>query len=155
VETFEVIPYVDPPPRDPSKTGNKPKQLVAVEVYGYEVGRGNRKRVVVPQDVYELAAIGCTDAEIARWFDIKYDTLRYNFADVIDKGREDVKMSLRRAMLKNALGGNAVMQIWLSKNLLGMSDNPINTQENQPLPWTDSELPDTLQDHESGAQDLA
>jgi hypothetical protein len=42
-------------------------------------------------------------------------------------------------MLKNALSGNAVMQIWLSKNLLGMSDNPTNNEENKPLPWSDEE----------------
>jgi len=139
-ETFEIIPYQDPAPRDPSKTGPKPKQLVAVEVWGYEVGRGNRKRVVAPQDVYELAAIGCNDSEIARWFDVAETTLKDNFRDILAKGREDVKMSLRRAMLKNALGGNAVMQIWLSKNMLGMSDNPVNNDANQPLPWTDDEL---------------
>jgi len=138
-EQFTILPYEPAPPPDPSKTGNKPKQLVAVEVFGYEVGRGLRKKVVAPEDVYQLAAIGCSDAEIAKWFDIKYDTLRYNFADIIDKGREDVKMSLRRAMLKNALGGNAVMQIWLSKNMLGMSDNPNNSQDKQPLPWNEAE----------------
>ena len=136
-EQFTILPYQEPPPRDPSKTGNKPKQLVAVEVFGYEVGRGNRKRVVAPQDVYELAAIGCNDSEIARWFDIAESTLKYNFSDILAKGREDVKMSLRRAMLKNALNGNAVMQIWLSKNMLGMSDNPNNSQDKQPLPWVE------------------
>jgi hypothetical protein len=138
-EYLEVIPYVEPPPRDPSKTGNKPKQLVAVEVYGYEVGRGNRKKVVAPQDVYELAAIGCSDSEIARWFDIAESTLKYNFSDILAKGREDVKMSLRRAMIKNALNGNAVMQIWLSKNWLGFSDNPSNSEDQKPLPWSDDE----------------
>jgi len=142
-ETFEVIPYVEPPPRDPSKPGPKPKQLKAMEVWGYEVGRGNRKRIVAPQDVYELAAIGCTDSEIARWFDIAETTLKDNFRDILAKGREDVKMTLRRAMLKNALNGNAVMQIWLSKNLLGFSDNPNSSQENQPLPWNEQQDADT------------
>lgn len=133
-----VIPYVEEP-RDPSKTGNKPKQLVAVEVYGYEVGRGRRKRVVNPHDVYNLAVIGCNDREIARWFDINEETLRYNFRDIMQKGREDLKHSLRRAMIKNALNGNAALQIFLAKNMLGMSDNPQNTDDNQPLPWTDDE----------------
>lgn len=136
-ETFEVIPYDEPPARDPSKPGPKPKQLVAVEVYGYEVGRGNRKRVVAPQDVYELAAIGCNDSEIARWFDVAETTLKTNFSEILAKGREDVKMTLRRAMLKNALSGNAVMQIWLSKNMLGMSDNPTHADDQKPLPWTE------------------
>jgi hypothetical protein len=136
-EYTEVIPYQEPPPPDPSKTGNKPKQLKAIEVYGYEVGRGLRKKVVVPEDIYKLAAIGCTDREIALWFDIKEDTLRYNFAEILAKGREDIKMALRNAMIKNALNGNAVMQIWLSKNWLGFSDNPQNTEDSKPLPWTD------------------
>ena len=132
----EVIPYQEPEPRDPSKTGNKPKQLKAVEVWGFEVGRGMRRRVVMPEDVYKLAAIGCTDSDIARWFDIAESTLKYNFSEILQKGREDLKQSLRMAQLKLALNGNAVMLIWLGKNLLGQSDNPGANNE-QPLPWTD------------------
>jgi hypothetical protein len=135
-ESLEIIPYIEEP-RDPSKTGNRPKQLVALEVYGYQVGRGKNRRIVTPDDVYKLAAMGCTDREIANWFNTKDDTLRYNFAEILLKGREDLKMALRQAMLKNALGGNAVMQIWLSKNYLGFSDNPTNFEDNKPLPWND------------------
>jgi hypothetical protein len=91
----------------------------------------------VPEDVYNLAVIGCNDREIATWFDVDESTLRYNFKDIIEKGREDLKHSLRRAMLKNALSGNAVMQIWLSKQYLGMRDQPQNTDDQQPLPWND------------------
>jgi hypothetical protein len=138
-EYDEILPFIEEP-IDPSKTGNKPKQLVAVEVYGYEVGRGRRRKVVVPQDVYNLAAIGCNDREIATWFDVNEETLRYNFKDIMLKGREDLKHSLRRAMLKNALGGNAALQIFLAKNLLGMSDTPTNTDDKQPLPWTDEDI---------------
>lgn len=126
-------------PRDPSKTGNKPKQLRAVEVYGYEVGRGLRRRIVNPEDVYKLASIGSTDREIAQWFDMDDNTLRYNFSDVMEKGRNDLKQSLRMAQIKAALGGNVTMQIWLGKNLLGQSDNPTNTDDKQPLPWKDDE----------------
>lgn len=135
-EYSEVIPYQEPE-INPSKTGNKPKQLVAVEVWGYEVGRGRRKRVVVPKDVYELAVIGCNDREIARWFDLDENTLRYNFSDIIEKGREDLKHTLRRAMIKNALSGNAALQIFLAKNMLGMSDTPTASDDRKPLPWTD------------------
>lgn len=133
-EYQEVIPYVEEP-RDPSKTGNKPKQLVAVEVLGYEVGRGLNKRVVSPEDVYKLAAIGCSDREIATWFSIKEDTLRYNFAEIMAKGRQEMKTALRNAMFKNALNGNAALQIFLAKNLLGMSDNPVDNEDKKPLPW--------------------
>ena len=139
-ETYDVVPLPPEEPVDPSKTGNKPKRLKAVEVFGYEIGRGLRKKVVTPEDVYKLAAMGCNNNEIARWFDIDENTMTYNFRDILAKGREDIKMALRQAMIKNALGGNAVMQIWLSKNWLGMSDNPVNTEANAPLPWTDENI---------------
>lgn len=138
-EYTDVIPYEEPQPQDPSKTGPQPKQLKAIEVYGYEVGRGNRRRIVAPQDVYKLAQIGCTDAEIAQWFDIDYNTLRYNFSEVLAKGRQDLKAALRTAMIKNAMSGNAALQIFLSKNLLGYSDNPQNTEDQKPLPWNDDD----------------
>ena len=135
-ETFEILPYVEPE-RDPSKTGPSPKRLVAVEVLGYEVGRGLRKKVVSPEDVYKLAALGMSNREIARWFDIDHQVVNYNFQTIIDKGREDMKTSLRRAMLKNALSGNAALQIFLAKNMLGMSDNPQTSEDNKILPWND------------------
>ena len=134
---YEVVPLPPEEPVDPSKTGNQPKQLKAVEVYGYEVGRGLRKRVVTPEDVYKLASIGCSDSEIARWFDIAETTLKYNFSEIIAKGRDDVKMTLRRAQIRLALSGNAVMLIWLGKNMLNQSDNPVNSEANAPLPFVD------------------
>ena len=136
---YDLVPLPPEEPVNPSKTGNKPKRLKAVEAYGYEIGRGLRKKVVTPEDVYKLAAIGCNNNEIARWFDIDENTLTYNFSDILAKGREDVKMALRQAQLKLALGGNAVMQIWLGKNLLGQSDNPVGSEANAPLPWSDDE----------------
>lgn len=126
-------------PTSKKKTGPKPKDLVTVEVTGYEVGRGPTRRVVFDSDVYKLAAMGCSDKEIATWFDIKDDTLRYNFAEIIAKGREDMKQSLRKAQIRLALSGNATMLIWLGKNILGQSDNPVNSEANAPLPWSDNE----------------
>lgn len=135
----EIIPYVEEP-RDPSKRGNKPKQLVALEVYGYEIGLGNRKRIVNPDDVYKLAALGCNNDEICRWFDVNKDTLQYTFGTIIDKGREDLKLRLRRAQIKLALEGNPTMLIWLGKQMLGQTDQPLNTDENKPLPFNDEGL---------------
>ena len=138
VVDYEIIDCVEVVEADPSKTGPKRKKLVAAEVYGYEVGRGLRKRIVTPDDVFKLAAIGLNDREIAKWYDIAEDTLRYNFADIIQKGREELKITLRRAMLNNAIkNNNAALQIFLAKNILGMSDSPVNTDNDKPLPWTD------------------
>ena len=141
-QNYDIISVVDETPEDPHKPGPKPsnrKKLVAVEVLGYQVGRGLNRRVINPDDVYKLAAMGCNTLEIAKWFSIPENTLRYNFSDIIEKGREDLKQVLRQAMIKNALGGNAAVQIFLAKNMLGMSDNPSNTEDKKPLPWTDEE----------------
>jgi hypothetical protein len=133
-----IIAY-DEPIRDPSKTGNKPKELVGVEVFGYVCGRGKTRRVVFPNDVYRLANIGCTDREIALWFDMSESTLRYNFSEILEKGREDLKQSLRRAQLKLALNGNAVMLIWLGKNILGQQENPNTGDSTKVLPYKDDD----------------
>jgi len=107
-------------------------------VSGLIVGRN--QVVVPPQEVEDLASIGCTDRDIANWFGINEDTLRYNFADNLVKGRENLKISLRRAMLKNAcVNLNAAVQIFLAKNMLGMSDNGMVTDGSKVLPFTDDE----------------
>jgi hypothetical protein len=116
------------------KPGPKPKELVESTFLGLPVGRD--KTVVDPLDVEKLAALGCRDNEIANWFGIKDDTLRRNFADNLTKGREELKISLRRAMLNNACKNmNAAVQIFLAKNILGMMDTPVNNEESKPLPW--------------------
>lgn len=127
----------NPSPTPRKKTGPKPKDLITVEVTGYEVGRGITKRVVFDEDVYKLAAMGCSNAEIARWFSVDENTLTYNFSEILAKGREHLKQSLRRAQIKLALSGNAVMLIWLGKNILGQSENPVDSEANKPLPWSE------------------
>ena len=137
LEVISLVPEEQPEQSD--KRGPKPKKLVAVVVQGYQVGRGLKRRIVNPDDIYRLAQIGSSDREIARWFDIDVSTLTYNFADVIEKGREDLKQSLRMAQIKLALTGNAVMLIWLGKNILGQTDTPTTTDDKKPLPWQDEE----------------
>lgn len=107
-------------------------------VKGLVVGRN--KTVVPPEEVEDLAALGCTDRDIANWFGIDENTLRYNFSDYLTKGRENLKISLRRAMLKNAcVNNNAAVQIFLAKNMLGMSDNGMTTDNSKVLPFTDDD----------------
>ena len=130
-------PHKAHPVSDPNKTGPRAKQLVETTVLGLAVGRD--KTVVPPDQVYELAAIGCTDGEIAKFFGVKEDTLRYNFADELTKGREFVKIRLRRAMFENACVRMAPsVQIFLAKNILGMSAQPIDTEGSAPLPWNEN-----------------
>ena len=120
------------------KPGPKPKQLTEATIMGLCVGRD--KVVVPPDQVYELAALGCRDTEIAAFFGIKDTALQYNFKEYLIKGREELKITLRRAMLKNAtVNMHAAVQIFLAKNILGMADIPVNSEENAALPWVESE----------------
>jgi len=130
-----------------SKPGPKPKQLQEKIIMGLPVGRGDNKEVVPPEDVYKLAALGCTDNEIAGYHGIKPDTLRRNFAAELQKGREWVKIRLRKAMYENACENmHASVQIFLAKNILGMSDSPLDTEANAPLPWVETDE-DTEEDN--------
>jgi hypothetical protein len=125
-------------PNDTPTSKRKTRKTATIEIEGVVVGRD--KKVIPPEDVQKLAALGCKDIEICDWFGIDGNTLRYNFSVELIKGRESLKQSLRRAMLNNAINhNNAALQIFLAKNFLGMSDNPVNTEANTPLPWNDNE----------------
>jgi hypothetical protein len=125
-------------PTSKKKTGNKPKQLVEATYKGIEVGRD--KKVIDPKEVEKLASMGFKNSEISEYFGIDDSTLGYNFKQELTKGKMNLKQSLRRAMIHNAINNNnATIQIFLAKNILGMSDNPIDSEANTPLPWSDDE----------------
>lgn len=115
----------------------KTRKTTTAVYEGIAVGRD--KKVIPPEEVYKLAQLGCKDSEICDWFGIDDSTLKYNFKQELVKGRESLKHSLRRAQIQLALSGNAVMLIWLGKNILGQKETPTDTAEHQPLPWSDSE----------------
>jgi hypothetical protein len=138
---------------DNNKTGPKPKRLTEKIIEGIEVGRGENRNVVPPEEVYKLAAIGCTDREIAAFFDVKEDTLRRNFADNLAKGREYVKTRLRMNMFRAADNLTPAILIFLAKNFLGMTDNPALSEENQPLPWIERDDVDIEQPTEEEMKD--
>lgn len=114
------------------KDSNK-RKLGTKLVEGVVVGRD--QTVIPPEEVYKLANIGCKDTEIADWFGIDSNTLRYNFSVELTKGRLALNMSLRRAQIQTALNGQPAMLIWLGRNLLGQSESPIDADANQILPW--------------------
>jgi len=122
----------------------KPSRRKAVragikEVQGHIVGRGDNQTVIPPEEIQKLARLGCSIEEMSDWFQVPRETIKYNFSDLIAKGRSETKQSLRRAQIALALKGNATMLIWLGKNMLGQSDSPLDTEANAPLPWTDNE----------------
>lgn len=124
-------------PNEIPTSKRKTRKTATILVEGVVVGRD--KRVVPPKDVERLAQMGCKDSEIAEWFGIDENTLRYNFSVELVKGKLALNQSLRQAQIRLALSGNATMLIWLGKNILGQQENPINSEANAPLPWSDQE----------------
>ncbi len=125
-------------PEAPSKrkTGPKPKELVAGIIYGKAVGRN--KVIIDPKQVQELSSFGVKPFELCKLYGVNMDTLLYNFKSEIQKGVELGKVTLRKAMFNNAIkNNNAALQIFLAKNMLGMSDNPNKSEDKTPLPWVE------------------
>lgn len=112
-------------------------------VEGIVVGRGDNKRVVDPNEVYELATLYCNLQEIADWLGLPRETVKYNFSDIIEKGYLFTKQKLRRKQIQIACDGNVTMLIFLGKNLLGQSDTPTATEGSTVLPWIESESSET------------
>ena len=74
------------------------------------------------KQVEQLAGYGCTDTEIASFFDISRTTLERNYEQYITKGRESGKIRLRQMQWASAKKGNVAMLIWLGIQILGQSD---------------------------------
>jgi len=104
---------------------------------GLVIGRPGKQRVIKPEDIENLARLHCTWVEMSDYFNIPIETLKYRFRVLVTKAQVETKQALRKAQIKAALGGNTSMQIWLGKNILGQSDQPVNTDATQILPWLD------------------
>jgi len=75
--------------------------------------------------IEKLASIHCTMIEIGHMCDVSVDTLERRCADVIKRGRDKGKVSLRRLQWSKAQDGNVTMMIWLGKQLLGQRDQNV------------------------------
>lgn len=98
-----------------------------------------RKPIELDEDmITRLAELHCTEREIAHVMGVSKDTIRRRYAHAIAKGLSQGKIKLRRAMMRNAIENqNAVIQIFLAKNLLGMENDPAGNSKDEDmiLPW--------------------
>ena len=109
---------------------NKAKNTIKTQS---KVGRPKAK--VDVEILKNLASIGCPTYEIASVLNVSARTLKRNFAEIIDQYKERGKASLRKKMYDKAVKkDNTMMQIFLSKNYLGMSDKVQQTNVTEPLP---------------------
>lgn len=75
-----------------------------------------------PEEVRKLAQLGCKNDEIADFLGCSAQTVETRFQPEIDKGRSELKISLRRMQIQAAQRGNVAMMIWLGKQMLGQID---------------------------------
>jgi len=91
---------------------------------GVALARGrDAKATTVGEDVLRLAAQGMTAEDIALLVGMSRTTLYKRFRPLLDRGRAMRNQSLLEAMFDTAVNDrSAQMQIWLSKQWLGMRD---------------------------------
>jgi len=100
--------------------------------------KGGRPAIRLDTEIIEnMAAIHCTNREIAEVLGVSVDTLQRNFPSFLQKGRARGKAKLRRMQWQAAENGNSTMLVWLGKNILQQTDQPLDTEDNQPLPFVD------------------
>ena len=149
-------------PRIPKDEKSEWVDITPPEADG-QIGPG-RPRIEIDKDIFEnLCRIQCSKAEIAYWFGCSDDTITkwclrtytdengnpMNFTDCYKRFSEHGKISLRRQMIKSANNGNVTMQIFLAKNMLGMSDKTsvdIESSKGVQIYLPDNGRPDVLPD---------
>ena len=110
----------------------------AEQVNSTEETRGRKKIELDKDQIERLAGIQCTVKEIAYIMGVSTETINRNYKDVVDMGKANGKLALRRAQWRNAVEkDNVTMQIWLGKNILKQTDQPIDEDGAQILPWAD------------------
>ncbi len=135
---FDFIPTYDP---TIEKCGLPREEEITIT--GIRIGRGETSAVVDPETVYKLALMGATNVEIAEWYGVTEQSIRYRFNEYLTKARSSLKIKLRRAQLKVAIENESVpMLIWLGKQLLGQSENVVGAENEKVLPWLTEESAD-------------
>jgi hypothetical protein len=108
-----------------------PDETVELTVGGVN---GRERAVKVPRrQVYKMAQLGALNGEIADFFGFTKKTLTNHFSYELTAGRATIKVRLRQAMLKQALGPkpNIAALIFLAKNYLSMSDNGLTEKDDE------------------------
>jgi AraC-like DNA-binding protein len=107
---------------------------------------GPEKKPIALDVVGSLASLGCTVAEIATVVGVSERTLMRRqkdekFREALESGRGRGRAALRRMQWKAPTKGNARMQIWLGRQLLGQRDENERGYRGENLPLTPDLVP--------------
>ena len=81
-----------------------------------------KKYDIDEKQVEKLAALGCTNTEIASFFGCSKDLISKSYSTNVAKGKEKGKIRLRQMQWRSAEKGSVPMQIWLGTQVLGQTD---------------------------------
>ena len=81
-----------------------------------------KKYNIDPEQVEKLAALGCTNTEIASFFGCSKDLISKSYSTNITKGKQIGKIRLRKMQIQAAEKGSVPMLIWLGKQMLEQTD---------------------------------
>jgi DNA-binding CsgD family transcriptional regulator len=117
------------------------------------MARPQKTATLTEAQIEQMAAVGCTDTEIAILADISETDLKRSFGPLLKKGRSNLRDRIRTAQVRKALGHfyekedkDGVMQIyttppdntmliWLGKQYLGQSDKTETKDTSDPIDW--------------------
>jgi predicted transcriptional regulator len=86
--------------------------------------RGRPKRVIDFAKVEKLAAIGCSQDEIAAELGIGETTLKRHCGPILKRGTKKCHVKLRSAMFRHAIKGDPRLLVFLGKVYLGLKEDP-------------------------------
>jgi len=94
---------------------------------GKRAGAGRKTVDINLVDVEKLAALQCTEVEIASFIGVSERTIERrkhhpDFSEAMERGKARGRVSLRRNLWSLANKGNPAANIFLAKNLLGYKD---------------------------------
>ena len=95
---------------------------------------GRPKKELDEEVIARLSQIGCTQEEIGSVVGISARTLQRRYAELLEENKNKGKASLRKKMWEKAMKGDPKLQIWLSKQYLGMKDRTVTENIVEPLP---------------------
>tara|TARA_R110002020_G_scaffold57881_3_gene159045 strand:- start:187 stop:582 length:396 start_codon:yes stop_codon:yes gene_type:complete len=83
------------------------------------------KNDIPPEKVQMLASFGCSYIEIGKYFGCSEGLIRRRFRTEYERGREEMKLSLRQMQWKACQAQNSALLIFLGKNYLNQTDKSI------------------------------
>lgn len=87
--------------------------------------------------IEKLATIHCTPKEMGYIMGVDHRTIMKHHGDLVERGRANGKLAIRRKQIEVALSGDKTLLIWLGKVLLGQSETQLHDEDSKVLPWTD------------------